>query len=538
MSVAPSVEPSRRMSQQRVGRRGAMILGAGLVPAAAALLNAPAAQAATTKTPILVTDMGAVGNGTTDDTVAVRSAVDAAVAQGRPLVFPPGTYLVDAPILVKDAPHFVIEMQGRLKRKDLSKAASLLQFYNCDDLLATTLRTDGNAAKNGKVQSDGVWYPVDEVKHDVRLDACRNVWIGLIDSVNPAADALYLAGGGAPNSDVKVEHLTARSDTSSGRSAVSVIAGTDLQFGSVRSNNVGTAKGFPMPGGFQVEPNAGDSVTNLLVDSIDVDTSGATGFGLYAPGAKAITNVQVGSIRLHKRAGVNPNACDINLNGATNVRIGSILHSSDPANTNATLSVDGCDNVELSVDIPKMGSRPVNLGYSRMVTNLTLRGRLQGSTSHLLQVFNLNDSLIDVRLRDAGATSMYLVKHAAGTSARVTFRGDWRKTTGGLCVSGSGLLTEWVLQDVDMSGWARDTRIKGGATHSLGNIRKTRVTNLTASTSAPVWDYWARGDFVENLAPAELGTAGSKYVVTGWMATATGYHTAAGWVECRTPTGR
>ncbi len=64
------------------------------------------------------------------------------------------------------------------------------------------------------------------------------------------------------------------------------------------------------------------------------------------------------------------------------------------------------------------------------------------------------------------------------------------------------------------------------------------MTNLTSSTSAPVWDFCARGDFVENLAPAELGTAGSKYVVTGWMATATGYHTAAGWVECRNPTGR
>ena len=514
-----------------------MILGAGLVPAAAALMNAPAAQAATTKTPILVTDMGAVGNGTTDDTVAVRSAVDAAVAQARPLVFPPGTYLVDAPILVKDAPHFVIEMQGRLKRRDTSKAASLLQFYNCDHLLATTLRTDGNAAKNGKVQSDGVWYPVDEVKHDVRLDACTNVWIGLIDSVNPAADALYLAGGGAPNSDVKVEHLTARSDTSSGRSAVSVIAGTNLQFGSVRSNNVGTAKGFPMPGGFQVEPNAGDTVTNLFVDNIDVDTSGATGFGLYAPGAKAISNVQVGSIRLHKQAGVNPNACDINLNGATNVQSGRSWTARTRRTPTRPVRGKG-DNVGLSVDIPKMGSRPVSLGYSRMVTNLTLRGRLQGSTSHLLQVFNLNDSLIDVQLRDAGASSMYLVKHASGTSARVTFRGDWRKTTGGLCVSGSGQLTEWVLQDVDMSGWARDTRIKGGATHSLGNIRKTRVTNLTSSTSAPVWDFWARGDFVENLAPAELGTAGSKYVVTGWMATATGYHTAAGWVECRNPTGR
>jgi hypothetical protein len=515
-----------------------MILGAGLVPVAASFLNAPSAQAATARTPVSVTDMGAVGNGTTDDTAAVRAAVAAAVRDARPLLFPPGTYLVDAPILVKDAPNFVIEMQGRLKRKDSSSAASLLQFHHCDNLVATTLRTDGNATKNGKVQSDGVWYAVDEVKHDVRLDASTNVWIGLVDSVNPAADALYLAGGAGPNTDVKVEHLTARSDTGSGRSAVSVIAGTNLQFGSIRSTNVGTAKGFPMPGGFQVEPNAGDSVSNLVVDNIVVDTAGATGLGLYSPNGKTITNVQIGSVRLHKRAGVNPNSCDINLNGVTNVRIGSILHTSDPANTNQALSVDGCDNVELSVDIPRLGGRPVNLGYSRMVTNLTLRGRLQGSTSHLIQVFNLNDSLIDVRLRDAGASSMYLVKNTAGTSARVTFSGDWRKGTGALCVSGSGQLTEWLLQDVDMSGWPRDARVKGGAGNYLGNIRKSRVTNLTSSTTAPAWDHWARGDFVENLAPAELGAVGSKYVVTGWMATATGYHTAAGWVECRTPTGR
>ena len=170
------------------------------------------------------------------------------MAESRPLVFPPGTYLVDAPILVKDAPHFVIEMQGRLKRKDSSSASSLLQFHNCDHLVATTLRTDGNAAKNGKVQSDGVWYAVDEVKHDVRLDACTNVWIGLVDSVNPAGDALYLAGGAGPNSDVKVEHLSARSDAGSGRSAVSVIAGTNLHFGSVRSTTSARRRASRCPG--------------------------------------------------------------------------------------------------------------------------------------------------------------------------------------------------------------------------------------------------------------------------------------------------
>ena len=83
--------------------------------------------------------------------------------------------------------------------------------------------------------------------------------------------------------------------------------------------------------------------------------------------------------------------------------------------------------------------------------------------------------------------SMYLVKSSGGSSARVTFSGDWRKGSGAICVSGSGLLTEWVLQDVDLSGWPRDARIKPSAgTHSLGNIRKSRVTNLTSSTSTPL----------------------------------------------------
>lgn len=40
-----------------------------------------------------------------------------------------------------------------------------------------------------------------------------------------------------------------------------------------------------------------------------------------------------------------------------------------------------------------------------------------------------------------------------------------------------------------------------------------------ATTSAPTAGSYRVGDFVSNSAPSELGTAGSKYIITGWICT-------------------
>lgn len=56
----------------------------------------------------------------------------------------------------------------------------------------------------------------------------------------------------------------------------------------------------------------------------------------------------------------------------------------------------------------------------------------------------------------------------------------------------------------------------------------------TARTSVPVGAY-GLGDFVENSAPAELGSPGSKYIVYGWKCTVAG--DPATFVEVRTLTG-
>jgi hypothetical protein len=57
----------------------------------------------------------------------------------------------------------------------------------------------------------------------------------------------------------------------------------------------------------------------------------------------------------------------------------------------------------------------------------------------------------------------------------------------------------------------------------------------TARVSAPTTGTWAKGDEIKNSDPSELGSASSKYVITGWICTVGG--TPGTWLEMRTLTG-
>lgn len=61
----------------------------------------------------------------------------------------------------------------------------------------------------------------------------------------------------------------------------------------------------------------------------------------------------------------------------------------------------------------------------------------------------------------------------------------------------------------------------------------TGATN--ASTAPPTTGDHQRGDMVRNSAPSELGTAGSKYVITHWICVTAG--TPGTWLQCRSLTG-
>jgi len=56
-----------------------------------------------------------------------------------------------------------------------------------------------------------------------------------------------------------------------------------------------------------------------------------------------------------------------------------------------------------------------------------------------------------------------------------------------------------------------------------------------AVPSVPTTGTFARGDFVRNSEPSELGSAGSRYVIFGWLCVSGG--TPGTFVQCRFLTG-
>ena len=54
-------------------------------------------------------------------------------------------------------------------------------------------------------------------------------------------------------------------------------------------------------------------------------------------------------------------------------------------------------------------------------------------------------------------------------------------------------------------------------------------------TAAPTQDTWNKGTFFWNTDITELGTAGNKYVILGWICSVSG--TPGTWLQCRVLTG-
>jgi hypothetical protein len=70
----------------------------------------------------------------------------------------------------------------------------------------------------------------------------------------------------------------------------------------------------------------------------------------------------------------------------------------------------------------------------------------------------------------------------------------------------------------------------------LNGFSEGRIANRNnALTSIPTTGTFTQGDFVANSTPSEAGTAGSKYIVTGWICTVSG--TPGTFKEARVLTG-
>jgi hypothetical protein len=80
------------------------------------------------------------------------------------------------------------------------------------------------------------------------------------------------------------------------------------------------------------------------------------------------------------------------------------------------------------------------------------------------------------------------------------------------------------------------TQIMRDIQQSVNSIAEGKQVGFyLADTAAPTTGIHAIGDFVLNSAPAELGSASSKYIIHGWRCTVSGE--PGTWLQCRFLTG-
>lgn len=84
--------------------------------------------------------------------------------------------------------------------------------------------------------------------------------------------------------------------------------------------------------------------------------------------------------------------------------------------------------------------------------------------------------------------------------------------------------------DAETARWYRQIALQVNAL-SEGSI----VAVYNAAPNAPTTGTWAKGDQIRNSAPAEAGTAGAKYVTTGFICSVAG--TPGTWLPLRSLTG-
>jgi hypothetical protein len=266
-----AVPPGRSRPVLRVA---VVLAGLGLVAAPTAVAAAgeePAAQVAPAYQALTPAAFGAVGDGSTDDTAALRRAL-AALQPGQELFLPAGRTYRHTDTLRLTVPGTTIAGTGTLLATDPQRSALIVQADDVtvrdvtlrlgtatsrlgtfDHMKLTVIRTDGFVAERVKVRGSAaagvyLWGATDFVLRD-------------LDVRDTKADGVHVTG---PSSDGSIQRPVVRSSGDDGVAVVSYLAdGQPVRRVSIDSPTVLTTtwgRGVSVVGGEDV------TITNLRVE--------------------------------------------------------------------------------------------------------------------------------------------------------------------------------------------------------------------------------------------------------------------------------
>jgi parallel beta-helix repeat protein len=227
------------------------------------IVAAATAQVANPGKTFNVKDYGATGNGSTDDTAAIQSAVDAANGTGGEVIVPPGTYLIN-PVRLQGIginlhSNMTFTVQGGATLQAASTNTSAYYMVMAEKVSNVNIRGGGTVVGN-RYNND--ISDSNEGGFGIAVVGSSHVVVEGLTAKDCWGDGFYVTQGCA---DVTLAGVTADSNRRNGM-AITSVTGMVVR-DSTFSNTTGMEESGSWVNGFgiDVEPNSGETVDQLLV---------------------------------------------------------------------------------------------------------------------------------------------------------------------------------------------------------------------------------------------------------------------------------
>lgn len=468
---------------------------------------------------------GAKGDGTTNDSAACQSCIDA--CKGRLVVADAGKVFFVAGLSMTGATYNLttIRCDGWLKLRPDAGGAHFgnawvgLLIKDCNGVKAD-VRFDGN--RTAMTQREQIFL--------VGIAGASNVNLPSLEFKEQRGDGLYvgqsdwLANSTIP-SNIRVGRVSAINSADDGRNAVTIIAVNGFDMQTMTSLGVGgTVNGVIQPGGFDVEPDFGYEIcTDIHVGYMEVVTAGTNGVGIFGKSVSGVdanqdwncTDIRIDNFRVLK-TGTSGSAltapqftrvADLQVKGTfayntvrgqgPNIDFAQRV-TADFKLTNVTFGamigvVGALNDFRLNIDVNGYngaGVQVVQCTRGRITGKVW--GALAGSTAFGIQLNNRGRS---VTIQDV---AFEVDVPYDGVNVRAL-----RNEPGSLVTIGTGC----IVRNCDWSGYS---------SFSVTNdalIRTENVQGYTDAAAVPANGAWFQGVFVKNNVPTSV--AGKTTI--GWI---------------------
>lgn len=431
---------------------------------------------------INVKDYGATGNGTTDDTAAIQSALDASNTKGIPYVrFPSGTYKISATstdnnfytaLNLYSGQHLIFDQAILQLTANSYDFYAIINIHNINNV-----ELSGNLTIIGDRESHT--GTTGESGHGIRIVNSHNVHVSDADIRYTWGDGVCVGGNGTMaeiSQNVTLERIRTYKCSRNGLSIIEadgvVVQDCDFTY---------TDRTAPQYG-IDVEPNLG-TATNITIENVRMLNNGIGGFALYTtkatlPGVLTLRNIETDAKTIIYTSSDKGGTFDVSVDGWRHTQ------KSGEANPTLRLSGNGSLWIRQLYVINKSANRviiPLDIENLRM-DGVTVEDDPAVSTKGTLSISGSADTSIGKAVitaflsRNPAEVTWYSGNQLTVDNLQDTVVNlNEHLTTGGSSESYKLLLCDKTL----VLGTALSGKARVFIPYTYGNVNPFRVVNTT-----------------------------------------------------------